>query len=144
MGALAIDRMTGRFTRRKCIAAIGAALLPQPLNAQQAPMPIVGVLDSANATALKLSTFYEGLKVEGFARNQNLAVEYHSAESDYARLPELAADLVNRRVTLITAFGCPAALAAKAASTKTPIVFAVSAIQSRSDLSLASTILERM
>jgi ABC transporter substrate binding protein len=90
-------------------------------------MPIVGVLDSASATALKLSTFYEGLKVEGFARNQNLTVEYHSAESDYARLPELAADLVSRRVTLITAFGSPAALAAKAASTKTPIVFAVSA-----------------
>jgi ABC-type uncharacterized transport system substrate-binding protein len=101
--------------------------LPRPLNAQQAPMPIVGVLDSASATALKLSTFYEGLKVEGFARNQNLTVEYHSAESDYARLPELAADLVSRRVTLITAFGSPAALAAKAASTKTPIVFAVSA-----------------
>ena len=102
-------------------------MLPRPLNAQQAPTPIIGVLDSAAATALKLSTFYEGLKVEGFSRNQNLTVEYHSAESDYARLPELAADLVNRRVTLITAFGSPAALAAKAATTKTPIVFAVSA-----------------
>jgi len=103
-------------------------MLPQQLlNAQQAPTPIIGVLDSAAATALKLSTFYEGLKVEGFSRNQNLTVEYHSAESDYARLPELAADLVNRRVTLITAFGSPAALAAKAATTKTPIVFAVSA-----------------
>ena len=102
-------------------------MLPRLLNAQQAPTPIIGVLDSAAATALKLSTFYEGLKVEGFSRNQNLTVEYHSAESDYARLPELAADLVNRRVTLITAFGSPAALAAKAATTKTPIVFAVSA-----------------
>jgi putative ABC transport system substrate-binding protein len=120
--------MMGRFTRRKCIAVIGAAMLPQQLlNAQQAPTPIIGVLDSAAATALKLSTFYEGLKVEGFSRNQNLTVEYHSAESDYARLPELAADLVNRRVTLITAFGSPAALAAKAATTNIPIVFAVSA-----------------
>jgi putative ABC transport system substrate-binding protein len=119
--------MTKRFTRRKCIAAIGTAILPQHLNAQQSPAPIIGVLDSAAATAFKLSTFYEGLKVEGFSKNQNLTVEYHSAESDYARLPELAADLVNRRVTLITAFGDSAALAAKAATAKTPIVFAVNA-----------------
>ena len=117
--------MAKRLTRRKCIAAIGAVMLPRPLNAQQAP--IIGVLDSAAATALRLSTFYEGLKVEGFSRNQNLTVEYHSAENEYARLPELAADLLNRRVTLITAFGTPAALAAKAATAKTPIVFAVNA-----------------
>jgi putative tryptophan/tyrosine transport system substrate-binding protein len=77
-------------------------MLPRPLNAQQPPTPIIGVLDSAAATAFKLSAFYEGLKVEGFSRNQNLAVEYHSAEGDYARLPELAANLVSRRVTLIT------------------------------------------
>ena len=102
-------------------------MLPRPLIAQQAPMPINGILDSGAATVLKLSTFYEGLKVEGFSRNQNLSVEYHSAEGDYARLPGLAADLVDRRVTLITTFGSPAALAAKAATTKTPIVFAVSA-----------------
>ena len=114
--------MTGSFTRRKCIAAIETALWPRPLNAQQGPMPIIGILDSAAATTLKLSRFYEGLKVEGFFRNQNLTVEYHSAEGDYARLPELAADLVNRRVTLITAFGGPAALAAKSATTKIPIV----------------------
>jgi putative ABC transport system substrate-binding protein len=102
-------------------------MLPRHLNAQQPSTPIIGVLDSATATNLKLSTFYEGLKVEGFSRNQNLAVEYHSAEGDYARLPELAADLVNRRVTLITALGTPAAQAAKAATTTIPIVFAVGA-----------------
>jgi ABC-type uncharacterized transport system substrate-binding protein len=102
-------------------------MLPRHLNAQPAPTPIIGVLDSAPATALKLSTFYEGLKVEGFSRNQNLTIQYHSADSDYARLPELAADLVNRRVTLIAAFGSPAALAAKAATTNIPVVFAVSA-----------------
>ena len=117
--------MAKRLTRRKCIAAIGAVMLTRPLNAQR--IPIIGVLDSAAATAFKLSTFYEGLKVEGFSRNQNLTIEYHSAEGEYARLPELAADLINRRVTLITAFGTPASLAAKAATTKTPIVFAVNA-----------------
>jgi hypothetical protein len=50
--------------------------------------------DHRHSTTLKLSRFYEGLKVEGFFRNQNLTVEYHPAEGDYARLPELAADLV--------------------------------------------------
>jgi putative tryptophan/tyrosine transport system substrate-binding protein len=116
--------MTGRFTRRAAVAAIGAAMLPRHLNAQQALAPVIGVLDSSAATALKLSAFYEGLKVEGFSRNQNLTVEYHSAEGDYARLPELAADLVNRRLALITALGGPAALAA---TTKIPVVFAVGA-----------------
>jgi putative ABC transport system substrate-binding protein len=122
-----INRMMGRFTRRKCIAAIGAALLPRHANAQQAPRPMIGVLDSAAATALKLSAFYEGLKVEGFSKSQNLTIEYHSAEGDYGRLPDLAADLVNRRVTLITAFGSPAALAVRAVTTKIPVVFAVDA-----------------
>ncbi len=119
--------MIARITRRKCIAAIGAGILPPRLNAQQIHTPSLGVLDSAAATAAKLSAFYEGLKVEGFLRGQNLTVEYHSADGDYARLPQFAADLVNRRVSLIATFGAPAALAAKAATTKTPVVFAVSA-----------------
>jgi putative ABC transport system substrate-binding protein len=93
--------------------------------AEQAPMPVIGALDSSAATTLKFSAFYEGLKVEGFTRNQNLAVEYHSAEGDYARLQKLAADLVNRRVSLITALGSPAALAAKAATSNIPVVFAI-------------------
>jgi putative ABC transport system substrate-binding protein len=88
-------------------------------------MPVIGLLDSSAATASKLAAFYEGLKVEGFSRNQNLAVEYHSAEGDYTRLPKLAADLVNHRISLITALGSPAALAAKAATASIPIVFAV-------------------
>ena len=119
--------MTGDFTRRICVAAIGAAVLPRPVDAQQARMPTIGVLDSSAATAAKLSAFYGGLKVEGFSRNQNVTVEYHSAQGDYAQLPALAADLVARRMSLITAFGTPAALAAKAATATVPIVFAVDA-----------------
>jgi putative ABC transport system substrate-binding protein len=102
-------------------------MLPRQLNAQQAFTPVIGVLDSAAATALKLSAFYDGLKVEGFIRNQNLTVEYQSAEGDYTRLPELAGELVNRRVTLITALGIPAAAAVKAATAEIPVVFAVGA-----------------
>jgi putative ABC transport system substrate-binding protein len=117
--------MTEEFTRRLCIAALGAAMAPRYASAEQAPTPVIGVLDSSAATALKFSAFYDGLKVEGFSRNQNLAVEYHSAEGDFARLPKLAADLVTRRVSLITALGNPAALAAKAATASIPIVFAI-------------------
>jgi len=110
--------MTARFTRRLCVGAIGAAMLPPRLNAQQSPAPIIGLLDSSAPTPLRLSAFYEGLKVEGL---------YHSAESDQTRLPQLAVDLINRRVSLITALGAPAAIAAKAATATIPIVFAVSA-----------------
>ena len=124
----AIDQnglMTAQFTRRRCIATLGAAMTPRYASTEQAPTPVIGLLDSSAATTLKFSAFYEGLKVEGFSRNQNLAVEYHSADGDYARLPKLAADLVNRRVGLITALGSPAALAAKAATASIPIVFAI-------------------
>jgi putative tryptophan/tyrosine transport system substrate-binding protein len=119
--------MTTKFTRRLCVGAIAAAMLPCRSNAQQPPAPIIGLLDSSSATPFKLSTFYEGLKVEGFSRNQNVTVEYHSAENDYARLPQLAADLIDREVAMITALGAPAAIAAKGATTRIPVVFAISA-----------------
>jgi putative tryptophan/tyrosine transport system substrate-binding protein len=116
-----------RFTRRLCVGAFGAAMLPSRLKAQQSTAPSIGLLDSSPATTLKLSAFYDGLKVEGFSRNQNVTVEYHSAESDYARLPQLAAGVVNRGVALITALGTPAAIAAKSATTRIPVVFAITA-----------------
>ena len=88
-------------------------------------MPVIGFLDTAAGTALELTTFYEGLKIEGYVRNQTMTVIYHSAEGDYSRLPSLAADLVNRPVALIAAIGLPAALATKSATTTIPVVFAV-------------------
>jgi putative tryptophan/tyrosine transport system substrate-binding protein len=117
--------MTKRITRRACIAAFGTLAAPRRSYAQQPPAPVVGLLDSSIATAAKLSAFYDGLRIEGFVRNRNVTVEYHAADGEYTRLPELAADLVNRRVSLITAFGAPAALAAKGATAEIPIVFAV-------------------
>src|SRR5690349_21733105 len=110
-------------TRRLCIALIGVTAVP--VGAQQPSGPTIGVLDSAPATPSRLTALYEGLKIEGFVRNQTVAVEYHSAQGDYAQLPALAANLVNRRVSLIAALGAPAALAAKAATTIIPIVFAI-------------------
>lgn len=116
--------MIDRVTRRIWIATIGAALLPANPHAQRAASPTIGILDSSAAIAAKLTTFYEGLRTEGFVRNQNLTVQYHSAEGDYARLPGLIADLVGRQVSLISALGVPAAFAAKRATTTIPIVIA--------------------
>lgn len=117
--------MIVRITRRMCIATIGAAALPANARAQRAAAPTIGILDSSAATSAKLTAFYEGLKIEGFVRNQNLTVQYYSAEGDYPRLPGLAADLVTRQVSLISALGAPAALAAKGATATIPIVIAV-------------------
>jgi putative ABC transport system substrate-binding protein len=113
--------------RRDFTALLGSAALAWPLTAraQQRAMPVIGFLDASAATAARLTAFYEGLKIEGFVRNQNVAIDYHSAESDYSRLPRLAADFVNRKVVVIAAAGIAAALAAKAATTTIPIIFAV-------------------
>ena len=86
---------------------------------------MIGFLDTAAATAIELADYYEGLKIEGYVRDQTVTVEYRWAESDYSRLAALAADLVARKVSLITAIGVAAALAAKSATTTIPIVFAV-------------------
>jgi putative tryptophan/tyrosine transport system substrate-binding protein len=108
-----------------CIAALGATVLPVNAQAPKAATPTIGILDSSAATAAKLKPFYEGLKVAGFVQNQNLTVQYYSADGDYPRLPSLAADLAGRQISLISALGAPAALAAKGATTTIPIVIAV-------------------
>jgi len=113
--------------RRKFIALLGGAAIawPSTLHAQQPTMPLVGFLDSSAATGAKLNAFYEGLKTEGFVRNRNVAIAYHSAEGEYARLPELASDLVNRKVSVLASAGIAAAMAAKSATTTIPVIFAI-------------------
>src|SRR5262245_48624807 len=113
--------------RRDFITLMGgaAAAWPVAARAQQPTMPVVGFLDprSPDAMADRLRAFHQGLKEVGYVEGENVTIIYRFAEDQYARLPELAAELVRRRVTVISASTSTGAAAAKAATTTIPIAF---------------------
>ena len=117
------------FSRRGVIGLVGgAAAWPLAANAQQA-MPVVGYLSSlGQAVSVQFdSAFRRGLSQMGYVEGQNVSVEYRWITNSYDQLPAMATDLVQRQVAVICAFGPPAVLAAKAATTRIPIVFVTGA-----------------
>jgi putative ABC transport system substrate-binding protein len=119
--------------RRDLVKFAGGVAITWPVvtaRAQPPVMPVIGFLGSASPErwADRMQTFYQGLGEAGYVEGRNVAIEYRWAEGHYDRLATLAADLVRRRVAVIAAPGStPAAMAAKAATTTIPIVFAVGA-----------------
>ncbi len=115
--------------RRQFITVLGGAAVSWPLvaHAQQPAIPVVGFLNptSPDALADRLRAFHRGLKDTGYVEGENVTVLYRWAENQLDRLPELAADLVRRKVAVIVVpQGVGPASTAKAATTTIPIVFA--------------------
>jgi len=114
--------------RRDFIAVVsGAAAWPLAVRAQQPAIPVVAFLHAASleTEARGLAEFRKGLSEIGYIEGQNVMIEYRSAEGQADRLPALAADMVQRRVSVIATMANNAAVAAKATTTTIPIVFTV-------------------
>jgi putative tryptophan/tyrosine transport system substrate-binding protein len=116
--------------RREFIAFVGctAAAWPLPTRAEQSTVPLIGFLNAASPQpfANYVAGFRAGLKETGYVDGRNVAIEFRWAEGHYDRLPEMAADLVRRKVVVLAATGgAPSITAAKAATTTIPIVFTI-------------------
>jgi ABC-type uncharacterized transport system substrate-binding protein len=114
--------------RRRFLAALSVLpAIPRSVGAQpRSPMPTVGFLSSRSRadTSHLLAAYHQGLAEAGYVEGRNLLIEYRWAEGQYQRLSKLAADLVARKVSVISTFGgSVSALAAKAATAEIPIVF---------------------
>jgi putative ABC transport system substrate-binding protein len=119
--------MTVNIGRRQLLTALGgAAVWPLAARAQQPAMPVLGFVDGALIDAVNAAAFRKGLGETGYVEGQNVTVEYHELEGQYDGVPALVADLVRRRVAVITVpTSTVAAIAAKAATSTIPIVFGV-------------------
>jgi putative ABC transport system substrate-binding protein len=118
------------MNRREFVAlSTGTALAwPLPAGAQQPARPVIGFLSSRSPgeAAVHTAAFRRGLAETGYVEDQNVVLAFRWAEGRYNRLPALAGELVDLRVSIIMAGGgSPSALAAKAATSSIPIVFVI-------------------
>ena len=128
--------------RREFIALVsGVAAWPLAAHAQQASVPVVGILSaqSQESEAALLTEWETALSETGYVGGRNVLFDYRFADGQGDRLPMLAADLVSRQVAVLVANTTPPALAAKAATTTIPIVFTTGVDPVEVDWSQVST-----